>query len=44
LRREKHAGESRDALIEAYRKSYEGLDTVSSEIDKQILDLTNRIS
>ena len=43
LRRNKQTGESKEALIDAYRKSVDELDKVNRDLEKQMKDLTERI-
>jgi vacuolar-type H+-ATPase subunit D/Vma8 len=43
LRRNKQTGESKEALIDAYRKSEDELDKVNRDLEKQMKDLTERI-
>lgn len=43
LRRAKQCGESREALIDAYRKSEAEQDKVNKDLERQMNDLTDRI-
>ena len=43
LRRAKQTGESREALIDAFKHSEEELDKVNEDLARQMTDLTQRI-